>query len=125
MCFESDSTMKKPGRNWGYKLFKVGKNGELLGEYTSKRKERKRNTWLNEGDFRPSTEEMAFLSASTRQGWRVFLFKKGAERWKESVHWKYLEIIKVKFRDVLSIGICKNGIEINERATVAKEIFIE
>ncbi len=63
MCFKSDSTMKKPKKNWGYKVFRAYSDGGLHGEYAGKGKERKRNVWLDEEGFRPTREDLTFTSA--------------------------------------------------------------
>ena len=119
MCFESDSTMEKPNRKWGYKSFSVGKNGRLLGEYSRKKKERKRGEWLNEKDFRPMNNELYFMSSSRKKGWRVFLLKKDAKEWANWSKKIPLKLLKVKFRDIIDFGWCVKG-----KAIVAKEIFI-
>lgn len=122
MCFKPDPNVKKPRRNWGYKAFYVTHDGSLCGEYAGQTKERKYNTWLCETAFRPTDYEKYVMSTSPLMGWRIFLFKKGAQKWANRGDWhgfNDLKVVKVRFRDILSVGICEK-----EKAIVAKEIFI-
>lgn len=123
MCFQPE-IMGKPKRNWGYKAVKAYDDGKLYGEYAGKKKERKRNTWLDEKDFRPSEEDLTFMTHSSRMGWRIFLLKRDAKKWADLVRWKDLKIVKVKFRNVVDVGACRPEGDIRLPTILAKEIFI-
>lgn len=125
MCFEPDSKKRKPKKNWGYKVFGVGKNGELRGDFASRRKERKRNIWLNEKDFKPTRSDLQWMGKQGHEGWGVFLFKEDAMLWvgadshftcRANMRQK---VVRVKVRNILKVGKCC-GLAV----ILVKEIFI-
>ncbi len=124
MCFKPDSKMKKPEGNWGYKVFRIGKNGKLSGDYSRPRKKRKCNTWLNEKDFRPTGKDLIQMGAQKGgNGWGIFLLKKDANFWRDYAdNWRgkfELKVVKVKFKNILNVGTCQGM-----PTVLAKEIFI-
>lgn len=124
MCFEPNLIIDKPKRKWGYKAFRVYHDRKLHGEYAGKVRERKRDTWLDEESFRPSEADLVFMTRSSKMGWRVILLKRDMKKWVDLVGWKDLKIVKVKFRNILSVGVCRPEEEIKLPSILAKEIFI-
>ena len=123
MCFRSSSKPYVRKEQYGFKVFKVGKNGHPKGEYASKAKSRSLSKWLDEANFRPNLEEAYEMGGSPEFGWRVFLDKDSASLWAE-ISMEHegrenLKVFKVMFKQILAKGYCNQY-----RAILAKEIFI-
>ena len=120
MCLNTvtDEVKKKySNRRYGWKIFRVGPQGGLYGEYVGIDEVRKERQWLFESDFRHPLSELATIPSSDglsyHTGFHILLKKPmhGGPPW--------FVTKRVYFREPVAWGI-----DCGMPVVVVKEIFI-
>jgi len=107
-------------RQYGWKVFRVLRDGELAGQYCGIKTSRPKGKWLKSRNFTPVSRNFDMPNAmniySYKPGWHVFRTRVGAQHWMGSG-----KIVKVLVRKIREKG-CVGGA--SSRCFVADEIFI-
>ncbi len=100
----------------GYKIMRLTEDGDLVGEYRSRVEVRKIGTWLDESDFRDSSELYLLTDISDSQyplGWHIYHDEKVA---RGRVIYSNSVVVKVSVKEHLAVGY-----QCSRRVTIAKK----
>jgi len=112
------------GRQYGWKVFRMGDNGEYLGDYCGYRTVRPVGRWLKAKDFTPLPHEMpnAMTIIDYDPGWHMFVRRGDAKKW--GTNTPRIKIVKVLVRKVREKGYAYGTQNSHLDCFIADEIFI-
>ena len=113
----------KLGRQYGWKVFRVLRDGSYAGEYCGTKTTRPKGKWLKAQCYSPLGYEMQMAATIQNYtvGWHLFRKRSEAKRWGRNR--TYNEVVKVlvrKARDMGYVNVHGNILQ----CFIADEIFI-